>query len=127
MYRSLGLLKSLALPAFHALTGCDIASSFYGHGKRGAWNTWETLPDLTDDLITLSSNTASKEDVLRAMPTISKFVVRLYGVRERDIKSVDEARLYLLHKGKNFDSMPQSSDTLHLHVQRATYQLYFSS
>ena len=33
---SLGPEKALALPMFHALTGCDTVSSFAGHGKKTA-------------------------------------------------------------------------------------------
>ena len=36
----LGNDKSIALPAFHALTGCDTTSSFVGRGKHVAWTTW---------------------------------------------------------------------------------------
>ncbi len=32
----LGSEKSLALPMFHALTGCDTVSAFVGHGKKTA-------------------------------------------------------------------------------------------
>ena len=32
--RTIGPEKSIALLAFHALTGCDIVSSFYGKGKK---------------------------------------------------------------------------------------------
>ena len=43
----LGPGRSRALPMFHALTGCDTVSSFVGHGKKTAWNTWNVLPELT--------------------------------------------------------------------------------
>ena len=32
-------------PMFHALTGC---------GKKTAWSTWDTLPELTSALLRLS-------------------------------------------------------------------------
>ena len=35
----LGPEKTLALPAFHALTGCDKVLSFYSKGKKTAWDT----------------------------------------------------------------------------------------
>ncbi len=38
----LGPEKSMALPMFHALTGCDAVSAFVGHGKKTAWNTWKS-------------------------------------------------------------------------------------
>ena len=50
----LGQKKALALPMFHALTGCDTASIFVGHGKKTAWITWSTLPQFTDALLKLS-------------------------------------------------------------------------
>lgn len=46
----LGSAKSLALPVFHALTGCDTVSAFVGHGKKTAWATWNSFPEFTDAL-----------------------------------------------------------------------------
>ena len=50
----LGPGKSLALPIFHALTGCDTVSGFIGHGKKTAWSTWNAFPELTDALLELA-------------------------------------------------------------------------
>ena len=36
--RELGPSKALALPAFHALTGCDTTAAFFGKGKKTAWS-----------------------------------------------------------------------------------------
>ena len=51
---SLGSQMSCALSMFHALTGCDTVSTFAGHGKKTAWSTWKSLPDLTDVLLMLA-------------------------------------------------------------------------
>ena len=51
---SLGSEKSLALPMFHALTGCDTVSAFVGHGKKTAWAVWSSFPDLTSALLELA-------------------------------------------------------------------------
>ena len=40
MARALGDTKCDGLPACHALTGCDVTSSFVGKGKRTAWTAW---------------------------------------------------------------------------------------
>ena len=48
MAASLGPKISRALPMFHSLTGCDTVSSFARHGKKAAWSTWKSLPELTD-------------------------------------------------------------------------------
>ncbi|KAL7384824.1 hypothetical protein ABVT39_009510 [Epinephelus coioides] len=55
MSACLGPEMSCALPMFHALTGCDTVSSFAGLGKKAAWSTWKSLPQLTDALLTLAS------------------------------------------------------------------------
>ena len=46
--------KARALPMFHTLTGCDTASRFAGHGTKTAWETWKSLPEFTDALLTLA-------------------------------------------------------------------------
>ena len=51
----LGPGKAQALPMLHALTGCDTASSFAGHGKKTAGTIWTVLPELTNALLKLSS------------------------------------------------------------------------
>jgi hypothetical protein len=37
---SLGVQRSRSLPIFHAITGCDMTSAFYGNGKRSAGQAW---------------------------------------------------------------------------------------
>jgi len=43
IYSALGPERSAGLPLFHALTGCDTTSSFFGRGKRSAWDTWKDI------------------------------------------------------------------------------------
>ena len=54
MAQALGDDKCGGLPAFHALTGCDVTSSFAGKGKRTAWTAWDAYDDATSSLCTLS-------------------------------------------------------------------------
>ena len=42
-----GDAKCGGLPAFRALTGCDVTSPFAGNGKRTAWTAWDTNDDAT--------------------------------------------------------------------------------
>ena len=58
-------LKVYALPAFHALTGCDNTSFFSGMGKKSAYGKWSTRPDLTTTLCHLMEKplTISSEDI----------------------------------------------------------------
>ena len=55
MARSLGPYRCLALPLFHALTGCDTVSYFGGRGKRTAWDMWEVYNDVTPAFCALMS------------------------------------------------------------------------
>ena len=43
----LGEKRALALPMFHAFTGCDTVSFFARKGKRSAMKTWEIAPTVT--------------------------------------------------------------------------------
>ena len=40
----LGPQHCIALPLFHALTGCDVVSEMFGIGKETTWNAWLTYP-----------------------------------------------------------------------------------
>ena len=44
----LGRYKSMSFPSFHAFTGCDSTSSFFGKSKKSAWATWVSYPDATE-------------------------------------------------------------------------------
>ena len=52
----IGHHRSLALPFFHAFTGCDATSSFYRYGKCKFWDTWiREDPEVTNTFIELSN------------------------------------------------------------------------
>ncbi|KAJ8368254.1 hypothetical protein SKAU_G00082820 [Synaphobranchus kaupii] len=122
--QSLGPSKTMALPAFHALTGCDTTSAFFGKGKKTAWSVWQSLPELTLPLQLLSGPSPTIEMIQIHTPVLQRFVLKLYGISEDDNTTVDAARLSLFfHKGRDFDHMPPSSDALHQHLLRVAYQV----
>ena len=45
--RRLGAEKCEVLLGFHAITGCDSVSAFYGRGKKHAWDVWSEFPPVT--------------------------------------------------------------------------------
>ena len=51
----LGHDKSRALLAFHAITGCNTTSAFYGIAKPTTWAVWRVFPELTHTLLWLST------------------------------------------------------------------------
>ena len=47
IYAQLGTDKALAMPFFHALTGCDQVSFFSGVTKSSAWKVWNVYSEIT--------------------------------------------------------------------------------
>ena len=52
----LGPSRSLTLPLFHAITGCDTTSQFLGCDTKYAWTSWQNIPGLTETLMALTNN-----------------------------------------------------------------------
>ena len=52
----LGEARSVSLPVFYALTGCDTTSTFYGKGKKSAWQAWVQYPNVTPTFKFLANN-----------------------------------------------------------------------
>ena len=55
-------VRSRSLPIFHALIGSDTTSFFARYGKKTAWNTWETYPEVTRAFVELASGPSSITD-----------------------------------------------------------------
>ena len=64
---SLGPSRSLALPMFHALTGCDTVSFFRKHGKKSAWDVWQVFPELTPVLQELKTSAGAITEESKSM------------------------------------------------------------
>ena len=114
-----GLGPEKAQAMFHALTGCDTASSFAGHGKKTAWTIWTVLPELTNALLKLSSTPSGIPDDV--MHTIERFVVLLYD-RTSMCKEINKARKKIFAKKNNVQLIPPTKAALEEHVKRAAYQ-----
>ena len=91
---SLGPEMSCTLPMFHALTGCDTVTSFAGHGKKTAWSTWKSLPELTDALLMLADG--PREIPYNGMNIIERFAILLFD-RTSNCTKVDRARRNSFH------------------------------
>jgi len=124
LVKILGSDRCKALPFFHAFTGCDTVSSFTGHGKRTAWETWNCFPDVTDAFLQLSSE-PTDVDFATGMSLLQRFVVRLYE-RSSSKVSVNSLRKHLFtKKGKPMEALPPTEAALLQHSKRAAYQSGF--
>ena len=117
--RRLGDEKCKALLGFHALTGCDSVSAFYGIGKKGPWQVWKEFPEVTEAFSYISSVHVDIPENI--MSLIEQFVVRIYGTFD-EVSTVNKARYELFHfRGKDFDHLPPTQNALRLHIHRAAY------
>lgn len=110
----------VALPVFHALTGCDTVSSFGGRGKKTAWSTWKSFPAVTkafEDLLLIEGEISKS-----TMSLLERFVVLLYD-RTSDVMEVNEARKQLFtQKSRSLENLPPTQAALKQHIKRASYQ-----
>lgn len=119
---AIGPRRCAALPAFHALTGCDTVSSLYGKGKKSAWAAWDSCPQLTEALLNLQNVSASTDIDDSIMSVLERYIVILYD-RTSDCDSLNAARKQLFtKKSRTLDNLPPTSDAFILHVKRAVYQ-----
>ena len=112
--KNLGPQKSLALPLFHALTGCDTTSAFLGHGKKSAWAAWEATPDLTESLVTLTSVPEQINNDVHVQ-RLEHMVVIMYS-KSCGSSRVDEARSPFLEwyqVSREPASHPSCTDSAH--------------
>ena len=77
MAQSLGGDKCTALPAFHALTGCDVTSLFGRRGKRTNWSALEDFEDSTPALCILADK-PSIDDAMNVLSTIERLMKIMY-------------------------------------------------
>ena len=91
--QALGDAKCGGLPAFRALTGCDVTSPFAGNGKRTAWTAWDANDDATLAMCTLP-RMPTTESVMNVLPIIKRSIVIMYD-RGSSESSVNGERLVL--------------------------------
>ena len=121
MCAAIGLDKCLALPMFHAFTGCDTVSCFSGRGKRTAWDTWNMYPEITGQFASLMKK-PQLGDVDAAMDTIERFVLLLYD-KTNTGSEVNMVRFELFaRKGRDVNNIPPTKGVLLQHARRAAYQ-----
>ncbi len=123
IYDYLGRAKSLALPVFHSFTGCDTTSSFFGKGKRSAWEAWLCYQDVTYAFTHMALHPYTDVEVhSQDFQLLERFTVVLYD-KASDLEHVDEARKELFcQKGKTMETLPPSQDALLQHCKRVAYQ-----
>ena len=101
--QAIGDAKCGGLPAFRALTGCDV--TFAWNGKRTAWTAWDANDDATSAMCTLS-RMPTTESVMNVLPIIKRSIVIMYD-RGSSESSVNGERLVLFtQQVKDIENIP---------------------
>ena len=105
----------IALPVFHAFTGCDTISAFGRRGKKTAWKTWEVFPEVTEAFEHLL---LMEHDISEAsLSLLERFVVLLYD-HTSDLGEVDDARKVLFtQKSRSLENIPPTQAALKQHIR----------
>lgn len=121
IFKDLGRDTCLALPGFHAFTGCDTTSQFQGKGKKTAWAAWKTFPEVTSAFIAMTGNHWLSQDS-SAFSLMERYTCVLYD-KATDLSKVNELRKYLFsHKCLSMKDIPPTQAALLQHSNRAVYQ-----
>lgn len=114
--------KALALPGFHAMSGCDTTSSFYGLGKSKCYKTMESDEKFIDAFTLLGEHESISSTVAEVL---EEYVCKLYGFKEE--VSINEVRYKMFTSKKKIpdpQKLPPTLDALLLHLSRVNYQVY---
>ena len=120
---TLGKEKSTALPVFHCFTGCDTTSSFFGKGKKSAWEAWGAYPEVTDAFNFIVEHPHAQITVdCQEFQMLERFTVVIYD-KTSTLVSVNEARKELFcQKNTTMENIPPTQQALLQHTKRAVYQ-----
>ena len=104
---NLGIDRSLCLPPFHAFTGCDTTSSFFGRTKKTAWATWTAYPEVNEAFLYISNNLYSQTlSTSSHFQLLERFTILLYD-KSSVLESVNQERLHLFtKKSKTLEHLP---------------------
>lgn len=110
-----------ALPAFHAMTGCDTTSAISGVGKQKAWKVLHNSPLHQRNLAQLGREPVPNKETLDACEA---FICSLY-ISLNITQTADELRYQLFCQGnKKSEGLPPTSDSLAQHSKRVNFQCY---
>ena len=110
-----------ALPALHAITGCDSTSALAGIGKKKGWQVLLRNEQHQDSLSLLGSQRNLSDGTTAQCEA---FICDLYPRSRMKPRTVDELRYFLFcqnRKQKN-ELLPPTSDSLLQHLKRVNYQ-----
>ena len=119
MANALGPDRCVALPMFHAFTGCDTVSCFGGRGKRTAWDIWNPYDEVTPAFCAVA---ATPESVENWLGPLERFVVLLYDRTSSQELDNGARKQLFTQKGRAIEGLTPTQAALLQHTKRAAYQ-----
>ena len=112
-----------ALPAFHALTGCDTTSALSEIGKKKPWSVFIRSAVYQESLTILEQQPEEDEETAKKCEA---FICDLYPSYKKSPKTADELRYIIFcQKKPNSDVLPPTSDSLRQHITVQTTRRTF--
>ena len=105
------LVLSIIL-CFHVLTGCDVMLTLSGKGRITCWKMFIKYAHILTGVV--------RDDNVDGAWA---FVCSLYGIGEKNVRGIDDARHSLFVKAKrDLDVLLPTNGAIELHIKRANYQ-----
>ena len=116
---TLGPLKSIAVPFFHSISGCDDTSGVSGKGKKSFFEAWLLVPEVT----TVFAKAEHIRDVNELTKTDFKILEKLFVALYCPSCNTDELnvarRVLFTQGGRSLENIPPTSAALKLHILRS--------
>jgi hypothetical protein len=108
-----------ALPAYHAISGCDSTSALAGVGKKKCIKLLREDQGVQDILSLVGVPPRMTANMLQDTETC---ICQMYGAY---LKTADETCYWMFcQECQKSESLPPTTDSLHLHIKRSNYQTY---
>ncbi|CAH3159169.1 unnamed protein product, partial [Porites lobata] len=110
-----------ALPAFHALTGCDTTSALSRISKKKPRNVFIRSAVHQESLTILGQQPEVDEETAKKCEA---FICDLYPSYKKSPKTAELRYIIFCQKKPNSEALPPTSDSLRQHINRANYQTH---
>ena len=116
-------MECRALPALHAITGCDSTSALAGIGKKKGWQML-LRHEQHQDSLGLPGSERNLSDGIATQ--CEAFICDLYQSSRIKTRTVDELRHFLFcqNRKQKKELLPPTSDSLLQHLKRVNYQTF---
>lgn len=105
--QSLGERIARALPVFHAFSGSDTTSYFFGKGKKSAWQSWKSYPLVSEAFLFIWNHPFETLDTgSPQFKHLERFTIVMYDKTSNDADINDARRELFSKKSRTLENIP---------------------